>query len=387
MHLRAEPGAEPARARTEPSVRHRAAALVPLLALAGCHVVSRSEISRPAAPRRIHQEPPIARPPRLVLTGHELRLIEPLDCATEEVIAQERAIELETRPNLATFVVGAIATAAGAVLLVRSINDTDSMSSPFFYGGITLAAGGLPLAIGPWTGNHTELRSEPSPPPIRRPGPVEPCGERPVAARAAVLSLGGIEVYSRIDDRGVLAISPYQLVDAFEMSAPPPLDVVARFETPGGPGTATTVLDPSTLVDGARAFLAHGGIDARIEPMRMVPGITGGTLRVSLTSTAEGAAVRIVLPVENAGPGPTWALRGHIIAPGAPAIDGRMIYVGHVAKGAAASREVLIPVSDDAAVALRNATLDVSVELRDAHGTAPTTPVRFRGAVLVDAPR
>jgi len=28
-----------------------------------------------------------------------------------------------------------------------------------------------------------------------------------------------------------------------------------------------------------------------------------------------------------------------------------------------------------------------TLELRDAHGTAPPTPVRFRGPILVDAPR
>jgi hypothetical protein len=42
---------------------------------------------------------------------------------------------------------------------------------------------------------------------------------------------------------------------------------------------------------------------------------------------------------------------------------------------------------DAATDALRNATTDLSIELRDAHGTAPTTPVRFRGTILVDAPR
>jgi hypothetical protein len=92
------------------------------------------------------------------------------------------------------------------------------------------------------------------------------------------------------------------------------------------------------------------------------------------------------MPLRNDGPGDAWQLRGQIAAPAAPAIDGRMIYIGHLAKGAAVSSELVIPLSRTAAAALRGQAIDVSVELRDAHGTAPTTPVRFRGP-LGDASR
>jgi len=360
--------------------------LAVIVAVAGCHVIVQNEITRPGATERIrHPEGAIARRPTLVLTdAGRLRFIEPLECPTEELVTQVTVTELETRPNLATFVVGVIATAAGGVMLVRGLSDEDAGSSPFTYAGGGLLAGGLPFAIGPWIGTSTELRPGAERAPIRRPGPSEPCGERPFAARAATLVVRGLEIRGRIDRDGVFAISPYQIVDAFETVSVPAWEVSATLDADGGARTVTTMLDGGALANHAKAFLASADFDTKIEPMRLVPGIVAGMLRVSLTSTADGPAVRIVLPVQNDGPGDAWALRGHVLAPGLPAIDGRVVYVGHLAKGATSSRELLVPITDAAAAAMRNATIELSIELRDAHGTAPTTPVRFRGALLVD---
>jgi hypothetical protein len=147
------------------------------------------------------------------------------------------------------------------------------------------------------------------------------------------------------------------------------------------------VLDARALAKHAADFLAHAEFDARVEALKLVPGLAAGTLRASLTTTDRGPAVRVVLPLRNDGPGDAWGVRGQIAAPATPAIDGRMIYVGKLAKGAAVSREVIIPLSPAAAAALRNATVELSVELRDAHGTAPAAAVRFRGALLGDATR
>jgi len=47
----------------------------------------------------------------------------------------------------------------------------------------------------------------------------------------------------------------------------------------------------------------------------------------------------------------------------------------------------VIPVAPPAAAALRGAPVELSVELRDAHGTAPTPPVRFRGALVSEPAR
>lgn len=355
-----------------------------------CHVTSQSELTRPGTTTRVpHPEGAIARRPTLVLTDEgTLRFVEPLACPTEEVVTEQRAVELERGPNLATFVVGVIATAVGGILTVRGANDDEGAANPFTFAGAASLAAGLPLAIGPWIGNGTELRPLAPGAPVRRPGPSEPCGERALAATAATLTVRGLEVYGRVDARGAFAVSPYTLADAYEApAAAAAWDIAARVDTPAGPRTVTVVIEGPALAARAPRFLAHADFDARVETLRLVPGIVPGTLRVSLTQTPDGPAARIVLAVKNDGPGPAYGLRGHVAAPGTPALDGRVLYFGHVPKGEARSRELLIPLAPAAAETLRNATIELALELRDAHGTAPPTPVRFRGAILVDAPR
>ena len=316
------------------------------------------------------------------------RFVEPLDCPTEEVITESRAIETVRGPNLATFVVGVIATAVGGVMLVRGLNDDDGASSPFTYAGAGLVAIGLPFMAGPWIGNGIALQPLADAPVIRRPGQARPCGERALAANSATLAVRGIEVFGRVDASGVFEISPFVLTDAFEAATSTAAwDIAAKVDARGGARTIDVVIDTRALAPHAAGFLARADFDPKVEAMRLVPGVTPGALRVSLTQRADGPAARIVLAVKNDGPGPAYALRGHIAAPRTPALDGRIMYFGHVAKGAAISRELFIPLAPAAADALRNAAIEVAVELRDAHGTAPTTPVRFRGPILVDAPR
>jgi hypothetical protein len=149
----------------------------------------------------------------------------------------------------------------------------------------------------------------------------------------------------------------------------------------------TTVIEGGMLAARAPAFLAAAKtFDPKIEPMRLVPGIVPGTLRVSLTSTGDGPALRVVLPIKNDGPGDAWAVRG-LIESSTTALDGRVLYIGHLAKGAGLARELLIPLTLPAADSIKGSSIEMSVELRDAHGTAPQNPIRFRGAVLGDAPR
>lgn len=358
------------------------------LALAACHVTTRTETTRPATVERIrHTDAAIARRPTLVLTDDaQLRFVEPLECPTREVVTTTRAIEIERGPNLATFVVGVLATAIGGILVVRGANDDGSAANPFTYGGAAALAGGLPLAIGPWIGHRRELHEANASAPTSRPGPSEPCGERPLAAMHATVATGGLEIYGRVARDGAFAISPFVVVDAFAVP-PAPWTVSAQVDTAGGTRTVESTFAPSALAARAGAFLATAELDATIEPLRVVPDLVPGTLRVSLTQTADSAAARIVLAVENAGAGDAYALRGHVVAPGTPALDGRIVYFGRVAKRSSATRELLIPLAPAAAAALRNASIDLAIELRDAHGTAPTTPVRFRGTILVDAPR
>jgi hypothetical protein len=359
-------------------------------ASSACHVVSQNEIARPIARERIqHPEGAIARRPTLVVTdAGRLRFIEPLECPTEEIVRHATSVEVVTRPNLATFTVGVIAATVGGVLLTSGLFSSRPGTSPTTYVGLAGVAVGAPLAIGPWLGNGSELRpsGDDAGPPTRRPGPSQPCGARPLAARAATLETAGLAIHGAIDRDGVFSISPYQWIDAFSAAKASPAAVTATVEADGGGRTVTGVLEAGALAKAASGFLAGAGFDAGVEPMRLVPGIAPGAVRASLVTTEGGPALRVVVPLRNDGPGDAWQLRGQIAAPTAPAIDGRMIYIGHLAKGAATSSELVIPLSRTAAAALRNTTIELSVELRDAHGTAPTTALRFRGP-LGDASR
>jgi hypothetical protein len=365
----------------------RRLAVITSITLAGCHVTARNKITRPASSERL-QDLERGRPVRTTMmladTG-ELHFVELLVCPTEESVDNETATEVTIGPNLATFVVGAIATAVGGVLLVRGIADAEPGSTPFTYIGAAGVVGGLPLAIGPWIGNRTELGPARETSGRRHRLPDSPCGSRPLAAKSAVIQARGVEIYGRID-RGKFAISPFQIEDAFATGSIPSWDATAVID--GDSEVIKARIDGAALAKTAAAFRASHGIDTRVEPIRLVPGIKAGTLRASLTETADGQPmVRLVLPLENPGPGPAWQLRGHVVAPGTPAIDGRMIYIGAIPKGATRRAELLVPVSATAAEQLRNESLELSIELRDAHGTAPATPVRFRGQILVDAPR
>jgi hypothetical protein len=187
------------------------------------------------------------------------------------VVSDLRGIERVTRPNLATFVVGVIATSAGAVLAVRGAGEPEA-ANPFLLGGAAALAGGLPFAIGPWIGNGTELRPAPDAAPTRRPGPTEPCGERPVAARAATLDVRGAEVYGRVDAAGVLAVSLYHAVDAFDVTAAAGLDLTAELEAPGGARKVQAVQRHDRHRDRAPRRPRHGPGDAGPLPRRAAGG-------------------------------------------------------------------------------------------------------------------
>ncbi|MEO7095174.1 MAG: hypothetical protein ABI175_18075 [Polyangiales bacterium] len=355
---------------------------------AGCHVTTRTEVTHPGSEEIIpHPEGAVGRKPALVLseTGG-LRFVEPLECPTERIISSTTAVEIETRPNLATFVVGVIATAVGGVMMIGGIAAKDGAANPFTYAGAGLFAVGLPFAIGPWLGLHTELAEGGSTEPQRAPGASVPCGARALRATTATLNIRGIEVHGAVGADGTFAISPYQLIDAYAPTTVNAWDVSALVAAHGGARTIEAVIDGASLAKHAQEFLDHADFDAAIQPLRLVPGIVPGTLRASLTTTATGPALRVVLPLKNDGPGETFALRGQITS-STKSVDGRMIYIGRLAKGQAISRELLVPLTAAAADQIRGSTLELSIELRDAHGTAPTTPVRFRGNVLNDAPR
>ena len=358
------------------------------LVLACCHVVARNETVRRSQIERIpHRDQPQPGPLSLVLTdAGELRFVETLACPTEELVATTGTVEVATRPNLATFVVGVIATSAGAVLMAQTIGNGEL--DPAGGAGMAFVAGGLPLAIGPWLGNGRRLEPGAQRPPERRPGPPEPCGERPLAGINAVVKgplrrarvdvdvfevRNAFELRGSTDATGTFSESPFAISDAFFTltHVPPPEELSAALDDGR---TVATTLDGAALARAAPRYLAKAGIDARVEPLQLLPDLSGGTLRARLGP----GAVILTLALQNAGPGPAWAVRGRVHAHEVPAIEGRIMYIGAMPKGARITRELVIPVSAADSSALRGTVVDIELSLNDAFRAAPT-PVRYRG--------
>ncbi|HEY4057580.1 MAG TPA: hypothetical protein VGM39_13270 [Kofleriaceae bacterium] len=354
--------------------------------LAGCHVALQSELVTPLeTDRAVLQDQAQAGKPKLVLTdAGTLRFVEPLECPTQETVTNQSVIEIQHEPNMATFVIGVVATSVGGIMTLRGAAGDNG--TPYLIGGAAGLAIGLPLAIGPWIGTSTEHRPQGKKPPETRVGPQVACGERGVAGKSATLEVAGVEMFGAVGDDGTFAVSPYALVDAFDPRKTATWDVRATLVTDRGPLVVSGLIEGGMLATKAPEFLKHASFDVEVGPMRMVPNITAGLLRASVTTTASGPALRIVLPLTNAGPGESFGLRA-VVQSSVKAIDGRIMYVGKLAKGQTLNGELIVPLTQAAADGVRDTTIDMSVEMRDAHGTAPATAVQFHGAVLNDLPR
>ncbi len=352
------------------------------IGLAGCHVISQVDNTRPGPEHVTHHldQPSPRRPQIEVGIAGAIRFVEPLECPTERTTDTINTSEVIRGPNIATFIVGMIATSVGAIVLAKG--SFDKNGPLIATGGVGLAVG-IPLTIGPWLDDTHELHTGAPGAPITVAGQTEPCGERPLAAKLASIAVHGIELDGTIDDKGVFSISPFSVVDAYQVEKLPPWDTVITIDRQA---PFTQLVPGGDFAIHALEFLQHLDVDTAIAPMRMVPGIVAGPLRASLTSTASGPVLRIVLSLGNDGPGDATAVRGQLAAQSSM-IDSRMMYFGAIKKGMTVTRELLVPISPALAATLRDDPLDLSMELRDAHGTAPTTPVKFRGVVMAEAPR
>ncbi len=347
---------------------------------AGCHVTVQFEDTRRGETRRERADTPRPIAPSLtVTTDGRFRLIEPLVCPVESVTEMDTVAVTRIGPNLATVVVGVIAVAAGAVASASGWASDDPASAPLSYLGPAAVAGGATFAIGALIGNGVEERPSGTRLVRARAGD-ERCGERGLAATRATLTWRGLRARSAVDADGYLALSPFSLVDAFDVGALPALALAVEIERAGGPLAVEVVIDASELARGRDGFLAGAGIDAAVVALRKVPRLEPGELRVARVGRDGQRALRLVLPVVNTGPGDAYGVRLAIGA-SSPELDGRVIYVGRVA--AKASIEVVgeIAISDEADRALAGAVLAVTALIKDAHDTAPDAPVRFRGAV------
>ena len=344
-----------------------------------CHTTRRVEVTRrghtAATPR---PGPPRALPPTLVITdAGQLRFVEPLRCTADVVDELETTEVVRVTPNLATVVVGLTAASLGGVGLFLGLDSDDPAESPLTYGGAALLAIGLPLMIGPWFGNRTDYRDGGAHR-VARGGREEPCGERAVAAQSAVLTLAELRIRGDVDDDGALSISPFAFVDAFDTTTRA-VDVTAELAAPSGAIRIRTVLEPAALGRGRDAYLRGLGVDAAIEPMRKVPRLEIGPIRVARVGGAR-PALRVALSIGNAGPGDAYAVRGRIATRDAE-IDGRLLYFGRIAAHTTLTREIVVPLTGDAEAALARQPIDLQIALRDAHGTAPDVPAHYRGPV------
>jgi hypothetical protein len=366
------------------SARARLALTVVTAITSGCHVTTSTPDTR-RGERRIERAPdldPRKLPPSLDLDPDgRFRFVEPYVC-TMHTVTELATFDVErTRPNLATLAVGVIVTAVGAVAAVSGVSADDPFGSPATYAGVAGLGVGLPFVIGPLIGNGvahvprdvSELRTAAS---------EEACGTRPLAATRATITWSGLRVTGAIDADGYFEVSPFAFIDAFDVGRIPALVLAIEVTRDDGPMPMEVVLEAAALAEARAGYFARTRIDAAVEQLRKVPRFESGMLRVSRVKRDGARGLRVAMTLSNVGPGDAYGVRLAVTAPH-PELDGRLIYIGRLASKSLVEVDTVIPVSEDADRAL-GGELDLAVMIRDAHGTAPSSPVRFRGTVLHD---
>lgn len=359
---------------------------VVLVALTACHTRSWVLESRPGPSRnQVHLDRARALAPTVVLSADgRFRFVAPLRCAADVLVDIETTETVTREANIATFVVGVIVTTVGAVALTAGLSEDEPGKAAATWLGVGGLVVGLPFTIGPWIGNGTTDVPK-GVETVRKGAAEEPCGERAVTARTASVRAGRYQAFGAVDTAGTFEVSPFVFVDVFAVGEQAALDITADLADEDGITTIAAVIDVTALAAVRDAWVAAAGIDDRVEPLRKVPRLEPGAAKVSRTSVDGRPRLRIVVPIHNAGPGAAWQVRG-VVSSDHPEVDGRIVYVGAIAAGADATAELLIPLSAAADKDFGRAEVELSVQLRDAHGTAPETPVRFRGRALADGP-
>lgn len=367
-------------------LRVRARVVVALAALASCHSSIQFQDTRQGETRRERRaDPPRALAPTVMVTADgRLRFVTPLLCRYDTVTDLATFDVERIRPNSATVVVGVIAAAVGVVTLATGLASAEPGAAPLTYLGAGGLAVGVPLVIGPLLGNST-ARHPVGVQPLRRPGTDERCGERPVAAERATILWSGLRAEGAVDADGNFAISPFDFVDAFEVGRWPALALAIDLDGAGGRLRLEAVVDASELARARDGFFAARGLDGTViavAQMRKVPRLEPGRLAVAL---APGPTLRVSLPLDNVGPGDAYGVR-LVLSSSHPEIDGRVLYLGRIAANGHAGFAAAIPLSREAERAVSAGGATLSALVRDGHDVSPTTPVRFRGAVLRTGP-
>lgn len=349
------------------------------LVLAGCHNTSRvnesvlgpAQVAEPTGPGRPTE-------PTLVLgEAGTLRLVQPLLC--EAAVEVEERLYQTTRvePDLATMIVGVIVLSAGIVSGSVGLADDDPGGSPLTWLGAAGVVAGVPLVVGPFLGTRT-TRTQTDTRTVPRGTRDVACGAAPIAADAALLSLGNQWIYGAVTG-GAFEVPVFDFVDAFEVHELPAL----RLEVEPGPDPARrfeVVIEAGDLARAREGYFAALGRDGAVERLRKVPAIEASGFTATRTTRAGRPAIRFAATFRNAGPGDAWGVRGQVQAVH-PAINGRYLYVGALAAGASATAQVTIPIASPDIDPLGAA---VHLIPRDAHDTTSTVPIDLRGPILVD---
>lgn len=363
--------------------RHRLVSSLCVAALTvgalGCHATLRYQDTRTGESRTTPGTEPRPRAPTVRLDDQgRLRFLEPLVCSST-VETDVATFDVErTRPNPAAVVVGVIAIGAGVVAAARGLRSDAPASSAFTYVGLAGIGVGLPLAIGPFFGTST-ARNPIGTQVVRRPGPEVECGERGLAAGRAVVLWNGLHVEGGVDRDGYFAVAGFDFVDAFEPKLPP-LDLAVDLDSADGKLRLDKIVDAHDLAAARAGFFAARGVDGAVPPVQTLeklPQLEPGRLGVVLAP----GRLRVSLPIDNVGPGPSYGLRA-VLASSSAELDGRVLYLGHLPARGRGEFTAEIPLSPEAEREVVGATFTIAALVRDGHGLAPSTPVRFRGVVL-----
>ena len=278
-----------------------------------------------------------------------------------------------------------IATSVGGVLLDdRGCSRDADRHQPVHYAGVAgvarrPAARDRPVARQP----HRARATAPARAPVRRPGRASRAASARSRRGRDARRSRGLEVHGAVDRDGAFAISPFQWSTRSGRDVPRRRTSPRRSTAPAARARRRGDRG-GALADARHRVPRRTPTSTRaIEPLRLVPGIAPGACASSLIDGASGPAVRIVLPLEQRRPGDAWA-RARPDHRARRAGDRRPhdLHRPRSRQGATVARELVIPLPREAAAALRGERSSSRSSCATRHGTAPTTPVRFRGAVL-----
>ena len=347
---------------------------------AGCHVTSRIDETI-AGESRMRPRPgttPRTLDPAVTVTeSGRLRFAEPQVCINDVVVAVTDYQTTKKRPNLATFIVGALVLSLGGVATVVGLAEDEDVLTAV--GGLGVVVG-LPLSIGPFFGNSSARTMVGEREDARSSKPVA-CGDRPLRGSAAMVRLGDLQLLGSVDDDGRFSVSPFTVVDAFNLGKLPALDLkIEIFSDDGGRRSFRALIDNAALVVGRAGYLAEVEVDGRVERLRKVPRVEPTDITITRRRRNDQAEIRIAVAFTNHGPGDAWGVRG-VLSSRDSGIEGRIVYVGHLPAKTTTTRTTTIAMTSDSAD-LTEAR--ISVVALDAHATTSMVPIRFRGPVLTD---